>query len=151
MNGMTALAAVVCLVVVIAVLWFASRPITKNHAARDEQHTAQVKANAERTAKSAGKDTTMITKKTNPRENLDAMRAMNAAVRHHQALQKWDKTRSPVQAHEVQAWMEIREDHQKKTGWVAEHQGEGEWRFTYMDPATRLTGGTAVIITTKEK
>lgn len=98
----------------------------------------------------------MITKKTNPRENLDAMRAMNAAVRHHQALQKWDKTRSPVQAHEVQAWMEIREDHQKKTGWVAEHQGEGEWVFTYSDPTqvdpdTGYKTGQPITITTKEK
>lgn len=93
----------------------------------------------------------MINPETDPWEHLDAVRAADLAVFHWEAKKKFETDKSSKNAEEVVALQGIREDHKKTTGWVAEHQGDEGWRFTYMDPATRLTGGTPVTITPQEK
>lgn len=94
----------------------------------------------------------MITTDMNPWENRDAANAAGYARWHADARAAWEANKTPGLADAMVRVWEIRDAHQKSTGWSAEPlgQGEGEWRFTYMDPATRLTGGTPVIITTEE-
>ena len=91
-----------------------------------------------------------ITPETDPWKQLDAVSAANLTVLHWAAKKKFQTDKSSKNAEEMVALQGIREDHQKKTGWVAEHQGEGEWVFTYMEPGVRFTGGQVVTITAKE-
>lgn len=93
----------------------------------------------------------MITKETNPWENKDANRAACYAVWHQRAREEWEATKNPEAVRAMICIQDLREAHQKKTGWVAEYQGEGEWVFTYMEPGVRFTGGQPITITTKEK
>ena len=67
----------------------------------------------------------MINTETDPWEHLDAVRAANYAVLHWEAKKKFETDKSSKNAEEMVALQGIREDHQKKTGWVAEHFGEG--------------------------
>lgn len=90
----------------------------------------------------------MITKETNPWENKDANRAACYAVWHQRAREEWEANKTPGLANAMVRVWEVRDAHQKSTGWSAEPLDQGQWRFTYMDPATRLTGGTPVTITT---
>lgn len=95
----------------------------------------------------------MITKETNPWEHLDAVRAANLDAFHRGAKQKFQTDKSSKNAEGMVALQGIREDHQKKTGWVAEYQGEGEWVFTYsdptqVDPITGYKTGQPITITT---
>lgn len=87
----------------------------------------------------------------NPWANEDANRAACYAVWHQQARDEWEATKNPEVANAMVRVWEVRDAHQKKTGWSAEPLDDGRWRFTYLDPKTCLTGGTPVTITTKEK
>ena len=94
-----------------------------------------------------------ITPETDPWKQLDAVRAANLTVLHWEAKKKFETDKSSKNAEEMVALQGIREDHQKKTGWVAEHQGEGEWVFTYSDPTqvdpdTGYKTGQPITITT---
>lgn len=91
----------------------------------------------------------MITSETDPWENKDANRAAGYARWHAEARAAWDEKRTPGLANAMVRVWEIRDAHQKNTGWSAEPLGQWQWRFTYMDPKTRFTGGTAVTITAR--
>lgn len=93
----------------------------------------------------------MVTKETDPWEHKDANRAACYAVWHQRAREEWEAKKAPSLANAMTRIQDLREAHQASTGWVAEHQGEGEWVFTYMEPGVRFTGGTPITITTKEK
>lgn len=93
----------------------------------------------------------MITPETDPWANEDAKRAVGYAIWHQQARDEWEADKTPGLANAMVRVWEIRYAHQKNTGWSVEPLGQGQWRFTYMDPKTRFTGGQAVTITTKEK
>lgn len=93
----------------------------------------------------------MITPETDPWAIDDAAIAAVHAHWHADARAAWEANKTPDLANAMVGAREIRDWHQKITGWSAEPLGQGQWRFTYMDPATRLTGGTAVIITAKEQ
>lgn len=93
----------------------------------------------------------MITSETDPLANEDAKRAVGYAIWHQQVRAEWEATKNPEVANAVVRVWEIRDAHQKNTGWSAEPLGQGQWRFTYLDPKTRLTGGQPVTITTEEK
>lgn len=86
----------------------------------------------------------------NPWANEDAKRAVGYAIWHQQARAAFEADKTPGLANAMVRVWEIRDAHQEKTGWSAEPLDDGRWRFTYMDPATRLTGGQPVTITTTE-
>lgn len=88
---------------------------------------------------------------TNPLANRDAAKAAGHARWHAALVRAWEANKTPDFANSIVRVWEIRDAHQKNTGWSAEPLDDGRWRFTYMDPKTRLTGGTPVIITTTEK
>lgn len=90
----------------------------------------------------------MITTDTDPWENRDAAKAAGHARWHAAHVRAWEAKKTPDLANAMVRVWEMRDAHQKNTGWSAEPLGQGQWRFTYMDPATRLTGGTPVTITT---
>ena len=90
----------------------------------------------------------MITTDTDPWAVEDAANAAGYARWHTDARDAWEEKRTPGLANALVRVWEIRDAHQKNTGWSAEPLGQGQWRFTYIDPKTRLTGGTPVIITT---
>lgn len=92
-----------------------------------------------------------ITKNTDPWADRDAANAAGYARWHADARAAWEANKTPGLANAMVRVWEIRDAHQKNTGWSAEPLDQGQWRFTYLDPATRLTGGTPVTITTKEK
>lgn len=93
----------------------------------------------------------MITPETDPWAVEDAANAAGYARWHTDARAAWEATKNPEVANAMVRVWEIRDAHQKNTGWSAEPLDQGRWRFTYMDPDTRLNGGQAVTITTKEK
>ena len=93
----------------------------------------------------------MITTDTDPWENEDAAKAAGYAQWHTAARAAFEANKTPGLANAMTRIQNIREAHQSNTGWVAEPLDDGRWRFTYMDPDTRLNGGQAVTITTKEK
>lgn len=92
----------------------------------------------------------MITEETNPLANRDAAKAAVYARWHADARAAWEATKTPGLANVMVRVWEIRDAHQKNTGWSAEPLDDGRWRFTYIDPGVRLTGGTPVTITAKE-
>lgn len=92
----------------------------------------------------------MITPETDPWAVEDAANAAGYARWHTDARAAWEANKTPDLANAMVSAWEVRDAHQKNTGWSAEPLGQGWWRFTYMDPKTRFTGGTAVIITTEE-
>lgn len=92
----------------------------------------------------------MINPETDPWANEDAKRAVGYAIWHQQARDEWEATKNPEVARAMTRIQNIRETHQANTGWVAEPLDDGRWRFVYMDPKTRFTGGQAVTITAKE-
>lgn len=92
----------------------------------------------------------MITTDTDPWANRDAANAAGYAVWHAEARAAFEADKTPGLANAMTRIQNIREVHQSNTGWVAEHQGEGEWVFTYMEPGVRFTGGQVVTITAKE-
>ena len=98
----------------------------------------------------------MINPETDPWANRDAANAAGYAVWHAEARAAFEASKTPGLANAMTRIQNIRETHQTNTGWVAEHQGEGEWVFTYSDPTqvdpdTGYKTGQAVTITTKEK
>lgn len=84
----------------------------------------------------------------NPWANRDAAKAAGFARWHADARAAWEAKKTPGLALAMVRVWEVRDAHQKSTGWSAEPLDDGRWRFTYIDPDTRLTGGTPVTITT---
>lgn len=93
----------------------------------------------------------MITTDTDPWANRDAANAAGYARWHVDARAAWEANKTPGLANAMVRVWEIRDAHQKNTGWSAEPLDDGRWRFTYIDPGVRLAGGHPVTITTKGK
>ena len=97
-----------------------------------------------------------VSKGTNPWRNRDAIEAAVLSATHYAWSKQFEIDRSDESAQKLAELQNSRETHQKKTGWVAEHQGEGEWVFTYSDPTqvdpdTGYKTGQPIIITTVEE
>ena len=92
----------------------------------------------------------MITPETDPWAVEDAKRAVGYAIWHQQARATFEANKTPGLANAMTRIQDLREAHQANTGWVAEPLGQGRWRFVYMDPKTRFTGGQPITITAKE-
>ena len=67
---------------------------------------------------------------------LDAMQAGRLAQRHYELRQAWQATRNPDVADAMVIMQARREDHQTRTGWVADHDGETT-TYHYTNPAER--------------
>lgn len=93
----------------------------------------------------------MITTDTDPWDNRDAAKAAGYARWHADARATFEANKTPGLANAMTRIQDLREAHQANTGWVAEPLGQGRWRFVYMDPKTRFTGGQPITITSKEK
>lgn len=67
---------------------------------------------------------------------LDAMQAGRLAQRHYELRQAWQATRNPDVADAMLTMQARREDHQTRTGWVADFDGHTT-TYYYTDPAER--------------
>lgn len=67
---------------------------------------------------------------------LDAMQAGRLAQRHYELREAYRHTRNPDVAQAMVAMHARREDHQTRTGWVADYDGKTT-TYHYTDPKTR--------------
>ncbi|NDO78250.1 hypothetical protein GKZ75_08440 [Kocuria indica] len=67
---------------------------------------------------------------------LDAMQAARLAQRHYELRGAYRHTRNPDVADAMLTMQTRREDHQTRTGWVADYDGENTV-YHYTDPDTR--------------
>lgn len=69
-------------------------------------------------------------------QDVRARYADRLARQHHAVREAWRATRSPELAAVMADLTQQREDHQNRTGWVADHDGETT-TYYYTDPNTR--------------
>lgn len=73
---------------------------------------------------------------TNDTPDPNARYANRLAHRHHMLRELWRASKSPDIAQAMVTTAHLREEHQTRTGWVADYDGETT-TYHYTDPKTR--------------